>query len=151
MPRKEMNYQNTTIYKIQHIEKEDLLYVGHTTDFVQRKHQHKHSSNHEGNRNYNCKLYTMIRENGGWNQFKMIEVKKNPCKDQREACAEEDKCMKELKANMNSRGSILDVKRKNDLANEKHICICGCIYTHKHKTRHERSQRHIQGVKALTE
>jgi hypothetical protein len=108
MPRKEINYQNTVIYKIQHIEKEDLLYVGHTTDFVKRKNNHKSKCTKEGNEKYNLKLYHMIRENGGWEMFKMIEIKKYPCNDQREACAEEDKQMKELKVTMNSCSALFD-------------------------------------------
>ena len=28
-------------------------------------------------------------------------------------------------------------------ANEKKTCVCGCQYTHYHKARHEKSQRHI--------
>ena len=35
------NYEKTVIYKIQHREKLDLLYVGCTTNFNARKNQHK--------------------------------------------------------------------------------------------------------------
>ena len=43
----------------------------------------------------------MIRNNGGWDSFKMLEIKKFPCNDKREALAEEDKVMKELSSNVN--------------------------------------------------
>jgi len=43
----------------------------------------------------------MIRENGGWEMFKMIEVEKYPCNDRREAERRENEAMKELKASMN--------------------------------------------------
>jgi hypothetical protein len=33
-------------------------------------------------------------------------------------------------------------------ANEKHICICGAQYTHHHKARHEKSQKHITFINA---
>ena len=91
MPKKEINYQNTVIYKIQHTEKDDLIYVGHTTDFTKRKNCHKKVCVNPNYSSHNLKLYTMIRENGGWDMFKMLEVKKCPCNDSREACAEEDK------------------------------------------------------------
>ena len=42
MPKNEIDYSNTIIYKL--ICKDDNvkdLYVGHTTNFVQRKHAHK--------------------------------------------------------------------------------------------------------------
>ena len=41
MPRKNIDYSKTIIYKIQHIDKEELLYVGSTTDFRRRKSKHK--------------------------------------------------------------------------------------------------------------
>ena len=41
----------------------------------------------------------MIRDNGGWDNFKMIEVEKYPCKDKRDAERREDEIMKELKLN----------------------------------------------------
>ena len=53
----------------------------------------------------------MIRENGGWDMFKMLEVEKFPCNDDREACAEEDKIMKEMKASMNTISAILDKEK----------------------------------------
>ena len=41
MPRTPINYANTIIYKIQHIDNDEFLYVGHTTDFTKRKTAHK--------------------------------------------------------------------------------------------------------------
>ena len=46
MPKTEIDYSNTIIYKIvckdQNIKD---IYVGHTTNFVQRKHAHKQNCN----------------------------------------------------------------------------------------------------------
>ncbi len=172
MPKKNTNYENTVIYKIQHIEKEDMLYVGSTTDFTKRKCAHKKCSfAPEHSQNYNLKLYTMIRENGGWDSFRMLEIEKFPCKDKREAEAEEDRIMKELKANMNSRGSYLDKKEymkhylktyhelnreaiklnrkeyrcKNEgYIKEKVQCQCGLFLTRNSMNlpRHKNSKRH---------
>jgi len=50
----------------------------------------------------------MIRENGGWDMFKMIEVEKYQCNDKREAERRENEVMKELKANMNTYSSFLN-------------------------------------------
>jgi hypothetical protein len=49
----------------------------------------------------------MIRDNSGFDRFKMIEVEKYPCKDNREALRREDEVMKELKASMNTYKSFL--------------------------------------------
>jgi len=102
MPRKAIDYSKTIIYKIQHQDNDELLYVGHTTDFTNRKHQHKCCCNNPNNKAYNIKVYQMIRENGGWDCFKMIEIKKFPCNDSNEASAEEDRIMGEMESNMNS-------------------------------------------------
>jgi len=101
MPRLSIDYTNTIIYKIQHTEKEELIYVGHTTDFTKRKSAHKLTTRSEKDKAYNRNLYKMIRDNGGWESFNMIEVKKFSCASKREAEAEEDKVMRELKATMN--------------------------------------------------
>jgi hypothetical protein len=102
MPKTPMDYSNCCIYKIEHIDDETLLYVGHTTNFSKRKGEHKNRCNNENaNSTYNLKLYQMIRKNGGFEMFKMIEVEKYPCKDRREAGRREDEIMTELKASMN--------------------------------------------------
>ena len=150
MPRKETNYENTVIYKIQHIEKDDLLYVGSTTDFINRKYHHKDCCKVSVDVRHNSKVYVMIRENGGWDMFKMIEVKKFPCADKNEAVAEEDRLMKEMKATMNSRGSIFNVENENLLRNSKVLCDCGLYYTRKHKARHIGCERHKKMMLTLS-
>ena len=101
MPKTAMDYSKCSIYKIEHIENDNLVYVGHTINFSKRKGSHKSICKNENNKNYNLKVYQMIRDNGGWDMFKMIEVEKYPCNDKREAERREDKIMKELKASMN--------------------------------------------------
>ena len=46
----------------------------------------------------NSKVYRMMRENGGCEEFKMIEIEKFPCNDKREAEKRESEVMKELKS-----------------------------------------------------
>ena len=76
MPKTPVDYSKTVIYKIEHIDDESLVYVGHTTNWDKRKYEHKNRSKNEKGFSFNCKLYKMIRENGGWDVFKMIEVEK---------------------------------------------------------------------------
>ena len=75
MPRKEIDYSKAVIYKIQHQDKPELLYVGSTTDFPKRKSSHKQRTNNVMDERYNLKVYQMIRENGGWECFKIIIIK----------------------------------------------------------------------------
>lgn len=99
MPKKEIDYQKSVIYKIEHLEKPELLYVGSTTDFIKRKNTHKSRCNNESK--YNNHLYKMIRDNGGWDSFKIMIIKQYSCLNKIELLIEEDKQMKELKASLN--------------------------------------------------
>ena len=92
------DYTKTIIYKIQHEDNETLLYVGSTTNFTKRKYQHKKDCLKS-----NYKLYNMIKENGGWDKFNMIQVKEYPCENKRQAEKEENKIMMELKENLISK------------------------------------------------
>ena len=102
MPKTPIDYSRTVIYKIQHIEDDTLLYIGSTTDFTKRKSQHKISFLNPKSKEYNNKKYQVIRDNGGWDMFSMIEIEKYPCRDKREAEKREDELMRTMKANMNS-------------------------------------------------
>jgi len=97
MPKTPMDYSKCSIYIIEHIENESLVYVGHTTNFNKRKGQLKNNCKNENGKAFNLKLYQMIRDNGDFDRFKMIEVEKYPCKDKREAERRENEVMKELK------------------------------------------------------
>ena len=67
MPKIEIDYSNTIIYKITCKDPNITdVYVGHTTNFVQRKHAHKQSCINNKSSNHKCKLYEVIRNNGGW-------------------------------------------------------------------------------------
>ena len=114
MPKSPIDYSKCCIYKIEHIENDNLVYVGHTTSFDKRKCQHKCSCRNKNNNKYNYKLYQMIRDNGGFDMFKMIEVEKYPCKDKREAERREDEVMKELKASMNTYKSFTTEEYKKE-------------------------------------
>ena len=67
MSKINIDYSNTIIYKItcNDVNINDV-YVGHTINFVQRKHAHKQNCINEKSPNYKCKLYEAIRNNGGW-------------------------------------------------------------------------------------
>ena len=97
------NYNNTLIYKLVC---NDLtvtdVYVGHTTDFTKRKYRHKIVCSNVNSKSYNLKVYTIIRDNGGWENWTMVEVEKYPCNDSNEARARERHWYEILNANMNS-------------------------------------------------
>ena len=103
MPKIDIDYSNTIIYKII-CRDSDIkhVYVGHTTNFVQRKHAHKQNCININSPNYNIKLYTVIRANGGWNNWKMEIINFFDCKDHYDARKKEQEYFISLNANLNS-------------------------------------------------
>ena len=119
MPKTKVDYTNTIIYKIV-CSNEDIeyIYVGSTTDFTKRKYNHKCSCNNINDKHYNEKKYVEMRNNGGWDNFKMLEVEKYPCNDKREAEAREEEIRVKLKANMNSKRCFVTEEQKKEDFNE---------------------------------
>ena len=76
--------------------------MGSTTDFTKRKYQHKSDCNNEKYKQYNCKLYKMIRAHGNWESFKIMIICEFPCNSKIELIIEEEKHRKELQATLNS-------------------------------------------------
>jgi len=69
-------YENSVIYKLKHNEDYDdtNIYVGSTTNFKNRKYQHKNYCNES-----NFPVYQYIRNNGGWDEWVMIPIEPYPC------------------------------------------------------------------------
>ena len=103
MPKTEIDYSNTIIYKITCKDAgiKDV-YVGHTTNFVQRKHAHKQSCINAKSTNHTCKLYKIIREHGGWKNWTMEIVNFFNCNDHYEARIKEQEYFILLNATLNS-------------------------------------------------
>ena len=118
MPKKPTDYSKLVIYKIQHINNPELLYVGSTTDFTKRKYQHKWYCSNDNAKEYNYKLYQMIRENGNWDMFNMVVIKPFPCQNKRDAEAEEDKVMREMKATLNSIRAFITPEERIEIARQ---------------------------------
>ena len=97
------DYSNTIFYKI--LCKDAAitdLYIGHTINFVQRKSAHKRGCNNPNAATYNLKLYNVIRQNGGWDNWRMDIVAHHECKDQRDARAKEQEYFILYNATLNS-------------------------------------------------
>jgi hypothetical protein len=98
MPRLAMDYSKCVIYKIVCQDPEiNECYVGHTTNFKSRKNQHKSNS-----KTSNFKLYQMIRDNGGWDNFTITPICEYPCENHIQACIKEEECRTELQASLNT-------------------------------------------------
>jgi hypothetical protein len=102
MPRKEIDYSKTVMYKI--VPKDlnnDFVYVGSTTEFTKRKSSHKFNCLKEKSNRHNLKIYQTIRENGGWEEFQMIKIENYPCEDHNESLARERYWLEHFNANLN--------------------------------------------------
>jgi hypothetical protein len=163
MPKVPTDYSRTVIYKIQHIDDDTLLYIGSTNNFTKRKWSHKSSCNNVKNKDYDLKLYRMIRGSGGWDEFNMVVLKEFPCANKREAEMEEDILMREMKAQMNTRNAYSSKEDKYEYLckyktdNRERIAEVKKIYDAKNKERiaevkkiyHDKNKERIAEVKKI--
>ena len=141
-----IDYSNTIIYKITCKDTNiKELYVGHTTNFVQRRQAHKQ----ECINNNACKLYAIIREHGGWNNWIMEIVHFFTCNDQYEARTKEQEYYVLLKATLNSIEPMPTPKPKpniNVIENEsKFHCNCCAFRCNKNSNylKHLSTPKHL--------
>lgn len=97
-----IDYSKTHFYKIisDNLNIKDC-YVGHTTNFANRKSHHKKTCNNPNDKNYNISVYSFIREHGGWNAWRMILIETKQCDNKLEALKWERRYIEELNANLN--------------------------------------------------
>jgi len=121
MPRLPTDYLRNIIYKICCLDPNiNDIYIGQTTEFINRKYAHKFNCLNETSKNYNLYVYKFIRENGGWDNWQMIQIEEFPCKNKREAAARETYYMKELKSTLNSRQSFTTEEERKEQIKENH-------------------------------
>jgi len=168
MPRKEFN--DYTFYKIVCISDDiDLCYIGSTANWKARNHQHKSECNNENSKEYNSKKYQIIRANGGWCNFKMVQLGTREQLNKRQAEQIEEEYRVELKANMNSIRSYLTeeqkkehqqkyneenrdklLKQKQKYREENNVkvkCECGCEVSKLNLSTHKKTPKHIKLLK----
>ena len=117
MPKKDIDYSNTIIYKIScKTASCSELYVGHTTNFVQKKYNHKQCCTNEESKKYNCHLYKVIRKNGGWENWLMEIIICVNCNDKCDANQKEKEYCLLLNATINN-------NEKHDFYEKEEKCV----------------------------
>jgi len=159
MPKTEIDYSNTIIYKItcKDTNVKDV-YVGHTTNFVQRKHAHKQSCINGKSANYTCKLYDVIRNNGGWENWKMEIINFFQCHDHYEARQKEQEYFISLHATLNSIEPMPKPKPKETIVKVKKIkqhfhcakCDIYCVNLQLFE-KHNVSKKHMKKTAVIVE
>lgn len=102
MPKTAISYDNTEITFYRFVcENPNIIntYVGSTSNFEKRKQSHKSAYN---NTDTSSRLvYQTIKNNGGWNSWKMIEIETRLVKNKREAERIEQEYIEKFNADMN--------------------------------------------------
>jgi hypothetical protein len=101
-------YNKAIIYKIEHVSNPELCYIGGTTNFNARKAQHKSRTQNVNDKEFNGYKYKMIRDNGGWDMFRMVALKSVNVNSKRELEMEEEQFRQLYKANMNAHKAFLN-------------------------------------------
>jgi len=117
-----IDYVKTIIYKI-YCKTETIkeCYVGHTTNFKQRKIEHKYACCNPNSKSYNTKVYEFIRNNGGIDNWDFIEIEKFPCNSKIEAQMRENYWYFTLKANLNTISPSFDFEKERIRENRKRV------------------------------
>ena len=160
MPKVDIDYANTLFYKISCKDTNITdVYIGHTTNFVQRKSGHKQGCNNPKSSNYACKLYTVIRQHGGWDNWRMDIIAYHECKDHYEARKKEQEYFILYNATLNSiepmprpRCVNNQTPLNNDNTKSNYMCdICNfsCFNTQDVFNIHLTRNRHITAVSRL--
>jgi hypothetical protein len=119
MPRKPeiKDYSKTIIYQI--VCNDSTItesYVGHTTNFELRKEDHRNICKNEKSKKYNSGKYIFIRNNGGWENWSMIEIEIYPCNSSTEARIREEYWRNKLQANLNAQRAYVSTEMyKNEM------------------------------------
>jgi hypothetical protein len=138
------------IYKICCDDLPEFVYVGSTKAFRERKRRHKRNSYND-----NSKLYTTIRENGGWDNWRMVIIEECGEITFTEARIKEEEHRVKLNANLNTTRCFTTEEQKKEQdketkkrhylnkPNPKIICECGGKYTLHHKETHFKTIKHM--------
>ena len=158
-------YSKSVIYKIVCNTDGTLIYIGSTCSFTTRKSQHKLICNSPNSKKYNLPVYKMIRENGGWDNFRMVIIEEYPCETKTQLHIREEELRVEYNANMNGQSAYTNTKeynkeyRENNIEQikeynkehyqnnkeailEKITCECGCVIVKQKMDRHTKSAKH---------
>ncbi len=156
-----IDYSNTLFYKISCKDTSVTdLYIGHTINFVQRKSSHKQACINPKYANYNLKLYRIIRQHGGWTNWRMDIIAHHECSDLSDARKREQEYFILYNATLNSiepypspkcaNVSTLSVNSVVVKSSQRcDVCHFYCFNTQDVFNRHLTQNRHKKAVSKL--
>jgi translation elongation factor EF-G len=111
--------KNYTFYKFVCVNDDvNSCYVGSSADMKKRRTNHKRRCNNENCREHNLKIYKIIRENGGWSNWKIVEFATKDNITKREAERIEEEYRVQLKADMNDKRAFLSPEQRKEYHKE---------------------------------
>lgn len=107
-------WENGCIYMLRHKDDVELqnIYIGSTTNFRCRKNDHKMICINQNHRSHYENKYQFIRDNGGWDNWKMIWIEDYPCKSKKELLKREDEVMLQYQNKLNQLRACLTDEEK---------------------------------------
>ena len=170
MPKKEIDYSKSIIYKIVCKDPEvKECYVGSTTDLTRRRQGHKNTCNNVNDKRSDLYVYRFIRENGGFDNWEVVKIEDYPCENREDLHKRERYNLETLKASLNTvipsrkekeqkkeyylknRDKFIEYTRKHQKQfyekakkhlKEKVMCDCGGKYTYWNLKQHQRTKKH---------
>ncbi len=105
-------------YKIVCDDLPNFVYVGSTMSYTNRKYEHKRTCNNENRKGYNYKIYQTIRENGGWDNWRMVCIHQQEVDNKRHAEKIEEDYRIELNGNMNTHRAFITPEQEKEYKKE---------------------------------
>lgn len=87
---------------------DDQVYIGSTCNFSTRKNGHKRVCNNINGKSYNLKVYQTIRDNGGWDNWRMDYVEQLPNHTLVQSKIREQYYINLFKSKLNSQNAYTD-------------------------------------------
>jgi len=164
------DYSKCVIYKIECNDKNKKdFYIGSTTNYINRQKKHKKNLLNKNHKEYNYKLYNVIRENGGFDNYNFYEIEQYKATDRHDLMTREKYWIVSLNPSLNkglptrtkqqwyddnkerlskkskdkyenNKEAILKIKR------EKITCQCGAIVSIGSLHQHKKSKKHLKNV-----
>ena len=97
----------------------DDFYIGSTIHLNTRCKSHMRNSITKTHKIYDCKLYTFIRDSGGYENWEMQVIKQFKCENRKELLKEEQKYIDELKPSLNTTNSYTTKEEEEEKVKER--------------------------------
>jgi len=151
--KKHGEMREVIIYKIE-VAGTDLLYIGSTQDFAQRKKNHSKACRHNldpasNNNAKNSKIYTEINKVGGWEKATMSPLERIEVDNTQDALIREQYWTDKIQVARRD-AIMLNVATANSTTTrntELVKCGCGVVYKKYSKHRHVNSNYHLEWIR----